>query len=330
MKRILVLAALLALALPAAAEEMVASEDTTPTPADELPVEAEFAVPAADDVVTLDLSSVLRLDFLEIDPAIFFAAIDSLLQPVEPTVATTGEETLIAPSEEAAPSGQEAAVAPVAQSPDGPTTIEQERSTPLQEQAAAADQKRADAEAPLGDEALRIPSPPAASAVVAVAAVGAGIGLLWWLRPSWLRWLVPLPLLTYTREALLENPTRARLLQVVEENPGIHFNGLVQELGLGRGQAEHHLRALEKARVITKQSAGGYACYFADPAAAHDLRGVVNVLKSEPARRALQFVIQNPGSRPSQVARASDMSPDSALYHIRQLAHADLISVVVA
>ncbi len=167
------------------------------------------------------------------------------------------------------------------------------------------------------------------AATVAVAA-GAGIAFLAAFNPRLLRWLVPLPLLTYTREALLENPMRARLLQAVEANPGVHFNQLVKDLELGRGQAEHHLRALEKARLVSRHIAGGYACYFADPQAARDLKDVVNVLKAEPARRVLQHILENPGTRPADVARAQGMSPDSALYHLRQLSQAQLLSVVVA
>lgn len=148
----------------------------------------------------------------------------------------------------------------------------------------------------------------------------AGLGFL-------LRVLVGLPLVNRIRRSnLLRHEARARIVALVAAQPGIHFSAIVRQLDLARGQAAHHLRALEGAGLVTKSSVRSYNCYFIGDEAA-SVQSAIRALKSSKAQRVLEVVKQAPDQTVRQVCQQTGLSGRMVRYHARHLLAAGLLHV---
>jgi DNA-binding transcriptional ArsR family regulator len=160
-------------------------------------------------------------------------------------------------------------------------------------------------------------------------AAGAGLaalaaGILYWLWPA-LKGGV-LGLFSRLREPeLLQSPQRRRIMDVVNDHPGIHFKELVRRSGIPNGSLVHHVRQLEGAGLLVAKQANGYTCYFgrgpADAARA-------SVLKADGARQVLAAVQASPGLSGLEVAHLTGLQPSTVNYHAKRLADAGLLSPV--
>ncbi|NHJ47969.1 MAG: hypothetical protein FK733_09290 [Asgard group archaeon] len=56
-----------------------------------------------------------------------------------------------------------------------------------------------------------------------------------------------------TRENILKNYTRARIFTLIKTNPGVHFNEIAKNLGIGKGQTHWHLTYLERFDLIIRK-----------------------------------------------------------------------------
>src|SRR5205814_1837843 len=83
------------------------------------------------------------------------------------------------------------------------------------------------------------------------------------------------------RGELLNHPARARLAQLVEANPGIHFHDLARQAGLANGSAVHHLRKLTDAGHVSLRRSGRYTCYFPGDRVEPTQAAAAPILKSD-------------------------------------------------
>ncbi|HET6398604.1 MAG TPA: winged helix-turn-helix transcriptional regulator [Candidatus Thermoplasmatota archaeon] len=175
---------------------------------------------------------------------------------------------------------------------------------------------------PVPGAAATVPAAPSLPPVLwaGLAATGAvvGLGLLAWK-------FLPLALFSRLhRGRVLEHPARERLVRLVQEHPGIHFNEVVRRSGHGKGTVEHHLRVLEDAGLVVAKRHGGYTCYFRPAAGARTAAPAV-ALKSAGARRIVDVLGRDPGLGVRGIARATGLSPATVHRHLRRLASAGLV-----
>ncbi len=126
-------------------------------------------------------------------------------------------------------------------------------------------------------------------------------------------------------DELLEDPTRATIMDALEADPGLHFRALCERLGANPGRIRHHLHKLQQAGLIRARQSPGYTCYF--PAAT--CRAVLDagpLLRSEGARHILAALRQTPGARSKDLASAAGLSAATATYHLKRLQDAGLVA----
>jgi len=100
---------------------------------------------------------------------------------------------------------------------------------------------------------------PAGAYGFAAVAVVTGSAWVAFRRLEWLRYLAFGLLPLYSRLAparLLEQEKRDLLHRLVRDEPGIHFSALRERTGLPNGVLVHHLRTLERHRLITSRRDG--------------------------------------------------------------------------
>ncbi len=128
-------------------------------------------------------------------------------------------------------------------------------------------------------------------------------------------------------EDVLENEVRSKIIDVILDNPGIHFNELMRFLDISAGQLAWHLDVLETFHVIRKMRVGQYLTYFPylehNPISKIDL----HLSKSKTTLEILQIINDNPGIYQRQIAKRLDLNHKTVKYHIDKLIEVGAIKI---
>ncbi len=166
------------------------------------------------------------------------------------------------------------------------------------------------------------PSPQAAAGVTFVAFL---VGAAYWLWPV-IKSAGFMGLFSrLSSDQLLEHPVRSGIFETVQAQPGIHYQGLIREVGKGRGVVEHHLRKLQQGGYVVSQSNGGHTCFFPKGIADHRIMAAVPVLKTQGAARVLRHILGHPETTVSEVAAQLGVAKSTASHHVRRLRQAGLL-----
>ena len=124
---------------------------------------------------------------------------------------------------------------------------------------------------------------------------------------------------------ILENENRARILNWIFKEPGIHFNDLLRKVGVSAGTLTWHLDLLEKAKLIQKRKVGQYVFYFSslvrDPLSKLDHK----LSKSKTTLNVLHLINMNPGLYQNQIAKRLNLHHKTIKYHLDKLLQVDAI-----
>lgn len=127
------------------------------------------------------------------------------------------------------------------------------------------------------------------------------------------------------RQEALDHPLRRRLQDVINQNAGIHLQGLVDALGEPRSTVLHHLRTLERTGLVQAEHSAHYTCYFSKDRAARLSVRAAPVVKAEGARSLLDAIAASPGVSVKDAAARAGLSLSTAYYHARRLRDAGLV-----
>lgn len=115
-----------------------------------------------------------------------------------------------------------------------------------------------------------------------------------------------------------------RINECVNDNPGIHFNALVDELELAVGQVQYHVRGLLAEDELTKTSVYGRTHYYTD---AYDEweRGAIALLRRETARDIIVYGLENEQIIPQDVADELGIARSTFEWHASNLIEQDIL-----
>ena len=128
-----------------------------------------------------------------------------------------------------------------------------------------------------------------------------------------------------TIEQVLENENRDKIITLILEEPGVHFNEILREIEISAGTLVWHLDILETFKVIQKQRIGQYLVYYP-----YTVKNPINKLdlklrKSRTTLEILQLINDHPGMYQNQIARRMDLNHKTVKYHIDKLIESELI-----
>lgn len=118
---------------------------------------------------------------------------------------------------------------------------------------------------------------------------------------------------------------RYRLEQTIASDPGIHFNGLVRQLGLANGQVQFHLHRLLSEGTIVQEELYGRTHYY-PPEIGEFERGALAMLRRETARDILMVLIDEGSARPSSIAETLDIARSTLEWHLDHLVEQGLVT----
>jgi predicted transcriptional regulator len=123
---------------------------------------------------------------------------------------------------------------------------------------------------------------------------------------------------------LLEQPMRRRLLQIIEERPGIHASELCRESGEPWGTVQYHLSLLHKGELVTTIEAGRERRFFpnqVDPARAR----LLAILHQGRRLEIASFIQGHPGARQVDICDALSLSRKTFRHAIEPLVEEGLV-----
>jgi predicted transcriptional regulator len=119
-------------------------------------------------------------------------------------------------------------------------------------------------------------------------------------------------------------PRRA-IAGYLSRTPGAHFSKLRDDLELGTGEAQHHLRELERAGTIESSRDGEYRRFFlADRFSAFEQR-TLGHLRRETQRGMLVELLADPTATASDIATTLDVSRPAISTHAALLEESGLL-----
>ncbi len=112
---------------------------------------------------------------------------------------------------------------------------------------------------------------------------------------------------TADRRRIRNQPTRQRLLDIIQESPGIHASELTREVDESWGTVQYHLGLLRKAELVATVEVGRERRFFpqgVDPTKARLLSLVTHGRRGEIAA----FIRDHPGARQVEICKALSVS----------------------
>lgn len=123
-----------------------------------------------------------------------------------------------------------------------------------------------------------------------------------------------------------ESDVREAIVGYLASTPGAHFSKIRDDLQLGTGEAQYHLRRLERASVIEHREDGEYKRYFpADRFSAFEQRAL-GYLRRETPRRMILVLLEEPSATASSIADRLGVSRAAVSKHAAELESAGLLS----
>ncbi len=119
---------------------------------------------------------------------------------------------------------------------------------------------------------------------------------------------------------------RDAIVGYLAATPGAHFSKLRDDLQLGTGETQHHLRRLERDGVIEHRKDGEYKRYFpADRFSDFEQRALGYLRRGTP-RKMLIALLRDPEATGSEIAEVADVSRSTISKSAAQLESAGLLS----
>lgn len=137
------------------------------------------------------------------------------------------------------------------------------------------------------------------------------------------------PLIRYVDSSAAEtggSDVRAALVGYVTTTPGAHFSKIRDDLRLGTGETQHHLRTLEERDVLARFADGEYRRYVLAERFDAFERRALGYLRRETPRGMIIALLDHPDSTASSLAEAVGVSRPTVSNYASDLEAAGLLS----
>jgi predicted transcriptional regulator len=128
-------------------------------------------------------------------------------------------------------------------------------------------------------------------------------------------------------EEVLENKNRNKIIDLILNEPGIHFNELLRKTGLAAGNLVWHLDILQTYKIIGKKRVGNFIAYFPyyqkNPLSNVDLK----LQKSKLTLEILEMIEEEPGIWNNIITTKFKVDHKTIHYHLNKLIELGLIKL---
>jgi predicted transcriptional regulator len=133
------------------------------------------------------------------------------------------------------------------------------------------------------------------------------------------------PLARLSRDNSGDSDARDAIVGYLSTTPGAHFSKLRDDLQLGTGETQHHLRRLEEADAIESRRDGDYRRFYPSGRFTADEQTALGYLRRDTPRGMVIALLREPGARGSALADALSVSPPTISKYASELDDAGLL-----
>jgi len=131
------------------------------------------------------------------------------------------------------------------------------------------------------------------------------------------------------KDELLEHERRARIYELIKQNPGIHLSEIARELEYAWGTTLHHLRKLRADHLILFKDVGHHKSFFINGSGLSEIQmQAMSLIKNGTLAHLAQYLELHPRVSLKELSEALNISPPLAAFHIRKLEKAGFVSKV--
>ncbi|WP_265110374.1 winged helix-turn-helix transcriptional regulator [Halosolutus halophilus] len=123
-----------------------------------------------------------------------------------------------------------------------------------------------------------------------------------------------------------ESDARDAIAGYLSTTPGAHFSKIRDDLRLGTGETQHHLRQLEEAGAIERYSDGDYKRFVLANRFDEFEKDALGYLRRSTPRGMLIELLRDPDATAGDLADALEVSPPTVSKYAGELEEADLLS----
>lgn len=134
------------------------------------------------------------------------------------------------------------------------------------------------------------------------------------------------PLARFSDQEGDESEVREAITGYLTATPGAHFSKLRDDLKLGTGEAQHHLRRLVDAGVVEVRRDGDYKRFFPTERFSSFEQIALGYLRRDTPRGMIVALLRNPGATGSELAAELDVSRPTVSKYAAELDQAGLLS----
>ncbi|MBI2078329.1 MAG: winged helix-turn-helix transcriptional regulator [Euryarchaeota archaeon] len=131
------------------------------------------------------------------------------------------------------------------------------------------------------------------------------------------------------KDELLENERRARIFELIKQNPGIHLSEIARSLDFAWGTTLHHLRKLRADRLVMFKSMGHHKSFFINGSGLSERQmEALSLVKNGTLANLAHYLEGHPRTTLKELSEALGISPPLAAFHIRKLEKAGFVTKV--
>lgn len=152
--------------------------------------------------------------------------------------------------------------------------------------------------------------------------LAAAVGIAYYLGVGGLRHI--------DKSNVLEHPMRKALLEVVENEPGVHLRELASRHDTAVTNTQWHLRKLEMAGLVKTQKVQGRRLYYPTAGGAMAKQAAVQnaAVQNPNARKILDYLQGHAGTNQRTLADLLDMNPGTVRWHLRKMEAAGMVRCI--
>ncbi|WP_248517201.1 winged helix-turn-helix transcriptional regulator [Salinarchaeum laminariae] len=119
---------------------------------------------------------------------------------------------------------------------------------------------------------------------------------------------------------------REAIVGYLSATPGAHFSKVRDDLRLGTGETQHHLRQLSADSAVVREEDGDYARYYPADTFSDVERTALAALRKETPRAMVLALLREPGQSGASLAETVGVSRPTVSRHAGTLESAELLS----
>ncbi|MFB6130027.1 MAG: winged helix-turn-helix transcriptional regulator [Salinigranum sp.] len=123
-----------------------------------------------------------------------------------------------------------------------------------------------------------------------------------------------------------ELESRRRIYALVEDNPGIHFRGILDRVDYAQGTLQYHLKHLADDGLVEVSEDGKFTRYYPTDEFTEADQTVMNALRRTYSRRIIAHLLSDGPLTTSDLSDRLDKSSSTISWHLSKLDEAGLLT----